>query len=142
VEAQILALRDQLRRGPVFLAAELGLVASTVGRVLARRHVAHLSAIDPITGAPGPAPPHQAPLRTPSPGDLLHVDVKKLGRIPDGGGWRLHGRTEQARGRKVHGRGIGYDYVHVAVDDHSRVATSKPCPTSATPPVLGSCTGP
>jgi transposase InsO family protein len=56
----------------------------------------------------------------PSPGDLLHV--KKLGRVPDGGGWRLHGRREEVRGRSVHGRRIGYDYLHVAVDDHSRVA--------------------
>jgi hypothetical protein len=45
------------------------------------------------------------------------VDVKKLGRIPDGGGWRAHGRSE-----KVRGRGIGYDFIHVAVDDHTRIA--------------------
>ncbi|MBE9924288.1 transposase family protein [Cellulosimicrobium cellulans] len=53
----------------------------------------------------------------PYPGSLVHVDVKKLGRIPDGGGWRAHGRSEQVRGR-----GIGYDYVHAAIDDHSRLA--------------------
>lgn len=51
------------------------------------------------------------------PGSLVHIDVKKLGRIPDGGGWRAHGRSE-----KVRGRGIGYDYVHTAIDDHSRLA--------------------
>lgn len=43
--------------------------------------------------------------------------MKKLGRIPDGGGWRVHGRSEQVRGR-----GIGFDYVHAAVDDHIRLA--------------------
>lgn len=48
---------------------------------------------------------------------MIHLDVKKLGRIPDGGGWRAHGRSEQVRGR-----GIGYDYLHTAVDDHSRLA--------------------
>jgi transposase InsO family protein len=50
------------------------------------------------------------------PGELLHVDVKKLGRIPDGGGWRIHGRGQAARG------GLGYDKLHIAVDDHSRLA--------------------
>jgi transposase InsO family protein len=53
------------------------------------------------------------------PGELVHVDVKKLGRIPDGGGWRVHGR-EVARGSRVQ-RGMGYDFLHVAIDDHSRV---------------------
>src|SRR5690606_17288514 len=52
------------------------------------------------------------------PGSLIHVDVKKLGRIPDGGGWRLHGRGE----RPNRHRGAGYDYVHTVIDDHSRVA--------------------
>jgi len=51
------------------------------------------------------------------------VDVKKLGKIPNGGGWRAHGRSEAVRGR-----GIGYDYVHSAVDDHSRAAYSEVLP--------------
>jgi transposase-like protein len=117
VEAQILALREQERRGAVYLAGELGLVASTVGRVLARHQVPHLAAIDPITGEPVRRRHSGIRYEHPRPGDLLHVDVKKLGRAPDGGGWRLHGRKEEVRGR-----GIGYDYLHVAVDDHSRVA--------------------
>jgi transposase InsO family protein len=116
-EAQILALREQQHRGAVYLAGELGLVASTVGRVLARHQVPHLAAIDPITGEPVRRRHSGIRYERPRPGDLLHVDVKKLGRVPDGGGWRLHGRNEQVRGR-----GIGYDYLHVAVDDHSRVA--------------------
>ena len=57
------------------------------------------------------------------PGELVHLDVKKLGRIPDGGGHRIHGRAMAARGR-----GIGYDYVHSAVDDRSRVAFSQLLP--------------
>jgi transposase InsO family protein len=52
------------------------------------------------------------------PGELVHIDVKKLGRIPEGGGWRMLGR-EARPNRK---RGLGYDYLHAAVDDHSRVA--------------------
>jgi transposase InsO family protein len=116
-EAQILALRERERRGAVFLAGELGLVASTVGRVLARHQVPHLAAIDPITGEPVRRRHSGIRYEHRQPGDLLHVDVKKLGRVPDGGGWRLHGRREEVRGR-----GIGYDYLHVAVDDHSRLA--------------------
>lgn len=57
-----------------------------------------------------------------APGDLLHLDVKKLGRIPDGGRWRIHGRSEAVRGR-----GIGFDCVHVAVDDRSGSPTRKSC---------------
>lgn len=116
-EIRILALREQEQRGAVYLAGELGLVASTVGRVLARHQVPHLAAIDPITGEPVRRRHSGIRYEHPRPGDLLHVDVKKLGRVPDGGGWRLHGRKEEVRGR-----GIGYDYLHVAVDDHSRVA--------------------
>ncbi|XP_021300512.1 uncharacterized protein LOC110428914, partial [Herrania umbratica] len=117
VEAQVLELRRDRHRGAVFLAGELGLVASTVGRVLARHRVPALASIDPITGLAvrrhrgGPRYERRRP------GELLHVDVKKLGRVPDGGGWRLHGRSEAVRGR-----GIGYDFLHVAVDDHSRLA--------------------
>ena len=117
IEAQILALRERDRRGAVYLAGELGLVASTVGRVLARHNVPHLAAIDPITGAEIRRRHSQIRYEHPRPGDLLHIDVKKLGRVPDGGGWRLHGRKEQARGR-----GNGYDFLHVAIDDHSRLA--------------------
>lgn len=116
-EATILALRAETRRGAVYLAGELGLAASTVGRVLARHHVPALSAIDPITGAEVRRRHSGIRYERLHPGDLLHIDVKKLGRVPDGGGWRLHGRREEVRGR-----GIGYDYLHVAVDDRSRVA--------------------
>ena len=54
----------------------------------------------------------------PAPGDLLHLDVKQLARIPDGGGHRAHGRSSKT----PRGRGAGLDYLHVAVDDHSRYA--------------------
>ena len=54
------------------------------------------------------------------PGELIHVDVKKLGRIPPGGGWRVHGREAG-----VPKCAVGYDYVHSAVDDHSRLAYSE-----------------
>jgi transposase InsO family protein len=54
------------------------------------------------------------------PGELLHIDVKKQGRVPPGGGHRMLGRSTKTRRAKK--AGIGYDYLHVAVDDHSRVA--------------------
>ncbi len=136
-ENAILALREQSHRGAVFLAAQLGLVASTVGRVLRRHRVAPLSAIDPITGMPVRRRHSGIRYERRAPGELLHIDVKKLGRVPDGGGWRVHGRREQVRGR-----GIGYDYLHVAIDDHTAWPTSKPCPTSGTPLQPPSFTGP
>jgi len=53
------------------------------------------------------------------PGELLHVDVKKLGRLRDGGGWRVHGRdSDQSRAARSAPR-VGFDYVHAAIDDHS-----------------------
>jgi transposase InsO family protein len=110
-------MRELARRGPVFIARRLGMQASTVGRILSRHHVPLLSELDPVTGAPIRAPRLSATrYEHDHPGALIHIDVKKLGRIPDGGGWRAHGRSEQARGR-----GIGYDFVHAAIDDHSRV---------------------
>lgn len=112
LEATILELRAEVRRGPVFLAA-LGLVASTVGRVLTRNHVPALSAVGPITGTPIRRRHSGIRYQRHQPGDLLHIDVKKLGRVPDGGGWRRE---------EVRGRGIGYDYLHVAVDDRTRLA--------------------
>jgi transposase InsO family protein len=117
VEAAILKLRVSAHRGPVYLAGRLGLVASTVGRVLRRYNMPALASIDPITGLPVRRRHSGLRYERRAPGELLHVDVKKLGRVPAGGGWRLHGRVERARGR-----GIGYDYLHVAIDDHTRLA--------------------
>ncbi|HQC75948.1 MAG TPA: IS481 family transposase [Mycobacterium sp.] len=130
VEHKVLAARRRRKRGAVVLAAELGLNPSTVGRILARYDVPHLRAIDPITG--------QA-LRTsrrnpnryehPTPGAMVHIDVKKLGRIPAGGGWRLHGRDATTSVANRHKKTpIGYDYVHTAIDDHTRLAYSEVLP--------------
>ena len=132
VEAQVLALRRTRHRGPVFLAGELGLVASTVGRILARHNVPALSATDPITGAPVRRRRGGRRYERSRPGELLHIDVKKLGRIPDGGGWRLLGRdaTVAHRHKKTP---TGYDFLHVAVDDHSRVAYIEALPDERDP---------
>ena len=125
VEAKVLAAREKLRRGPIEIGAELGMPASTVGKILARNQVPLLRCLDPITGEvvkgsrrPANRYEHKRP------GDLIHVDVKKAGRIPTGGGWRLHGRdaTVAHRHKKIR---LGYDYIHTAIDDHSRVVYSE-----------------
>ncbi|MCV7303660.1 IS481 family transposase [Mycobacterium barrassiae] len=127
VEQKVLAARQRRKRGAVVLAAELGLHASTVGRILARHQVPHLAAIDPITGEPVRSSqriPNRYEHR--SPGSLVHVDVKKLGRIPKGGGWRLHGRDAAVSVANRHKKTrIGYDYIHTAIDDHTRLAYSE-----------------
>lgn len=114
----MLQLRQLERRGQDWLGPELGIPARTVSAILRRHQVPRLAECDPLTGEVIRASRTTAVrYERPQPGDLVHVDVKKIGRIPDGGGWRAHGRSEEVRGR-----GIGYDYVHAAVDDHSRLA--------------------
>ena len=117
-EHRVLAARKQLRCGPARIAAATGVPARTVSRILARHGVPPLASCDPLTGQPIRAHRNSAVrYEHPNPGDMIHLDVKKLGRIPDGGGWRAHGRSETVRGR-----GIGYDYIHTAIDDHTRLA--------------------
>lgn len=119
VETRVRIMRELSRRGPVFIAGKLGLQPSTVGRVLRRHRMPSLRELDPVTGAVIRATRRSAArYEHDHPGSLIHVDVKKLGRIPDGGGWRLHGRG----GRPNRKRGLGYDYIHTVIDDHSRLA--------------------
>lgn len=110
-EARVCELRRRIRRGPHLLAGRLGMAPSTVHAVLARHGLSRLSRLDRVTG-------DVIRYERDHPGELIHVDVKKLGRIPDGGGWRVHGRQERPSSK----RGRGYDYLHVAVDDHTRIA--------------------
>ena len=121
VENRVLAARRRRKRGAVVLAAELGLNASTVGRILARHQVPLLAVIDPITGERVRSSRRSDNRYEHStPGAMIHVDVTKFGNIPDGGGRRAHGRSEAVRGR-----GNGYDFVHTAIDDHTRLAYSE-----------------
>lgn len=106
------------------LATLLGVPASTIGSVLRRAQVPHLAEVDRLTGEKVRGRRHsEIRYQHDRPGSLLHVDVKKLGKVPPGGGWRVHGRSEAVRGR-----GLGWDYVHVAVDDHSRIAYAEVLP--------------
>ena len=111
--------------GPVAIADRLGLSASTVHAVLVRCRLNRLSHIDRVTGEPVRRYEH------PHPGAMLHVDVKKLGNVPDGGGWRYVGRAQGKRNRAAtpdrakdawYGKKMGSAFVHTVIDDHSRVA--------------------
>ena len=117
-EAAVIVARLLHRHGPLRIAATTGVPARTVSRILTRFQLPPLAWLDPVTGATIRAS-RATTIRyeRDHPGELVHVDVKKLGRIPDGGGWRAHGRSEAVRGR-----GIGFDYVHAVIDDHSRLA--------------------
>ena len=122
---RIVALRLRKRLGPVQLAALTGVAPSTAHRVLLRCRLNRLSHVDRATGEPVRRYEHDHP------GALLHVDVKKLGNIPDGGGWRFVGRAQGMRNRvatpgKSRNRysqpKMGHAFVHTVIDDHSRVA--------------------
>ena len=131
-ERRIIGLRVSRRWGPARIAYHLGMHPSTVHRVLTRYHCVKLSWTDPATGAPLRATRrHIVRYEHAAPGDLVHVDIKKLGRIPDGGGHRVHGRAIGGHNRRAHssspktGHGVGYAYIHHAVDDHSRYVYSE-----------------
>ena len=118
-------LRLRLREGPVQLAFRLGIAPSTVHRILVGSHLNRLSHVDRATGEPVRRYEHDHP------GAMLHVDVKKLGNIPDGGGWRYVGRRQGEKNRaatpgkpknKHYDPLMGKAYVHTVIDDHSRIA--------------------
>jgi transposase InsO family protein len=130
---KIVHLRAKRGWGPARIAHRLGLHPSTVGRVLRREGMPRLADVDLATRRAvrrGVVRYERA-----RPGELVHVDVKKLGRIPDGGGHWAHGRFLGVRNSRLttplrrHGHPvIGYGYVHTAVDDHSRLAYSEVLP--------------
>ena len=125
VERRVLALRASTRRGQDWIGPELGLAPRTVGRILRRHQIPYLRELDRLTGQLIRASKATAVrYERDRPGELVHMDVKKLGRIPDGGGWRAHGRGAASIARDRSTR-IGFDYVHSMVDDHSRLAYSE-----------------
>lgn len=132
LERKIKHLRTKKQLGPVQIAGRLGMHASTVHRVITRLGLPRLCRLDQATGEPIR---REKPIRYQHAyaGSMVHVDIKKLGNIPDGGGWRALGRgvgerhssahRDPSRPRKVHGRpNLGYCYLHNAIDDYSRLA--------------------
>jgi transposase InsO family protein len=116
IEQQIIDLRRTRRLGPARIAGILDLHASTVHRVLTRHHMPKLAWLDRPTGQP------IRRYERARPGELLHVDVKKLGRLREGGGWRAHGRDSAQHAATRSAPRVGYEYVHCAIDDHTRLA--------------------
>lgn len=125
VVRKIVHVRWKRRLGPVGIASIVGVPASTVHAVLTRCGISRLCQVDRATGEPVRRYEHEHP------GDLLHMDVKKLGNIPDGGGWRYVGRQQGRKNRQVtpgtrrskhHNELLGHAFVHTVIDDHSRVA--------------------
>jgi transposase InsO family protein len=120
LEAQVLTLRATRKLGPARIGPLVGLAPSTVHAVLRRHNMHRLAWLDRPTG--------QLVRRyeRAHPGELVHVDVKKLGVIRAGGGWRAHGRgsaQDLDRRRELRAdRRVGFDYVHCAIDDHTRLA--------------------
>jgi transposase InsO family protein len=111
VTAAIIRTRVRRRYGPVRLAPLTGHPASTIYGVLRRAGVSRLRDADRVTGAP-------VRYVACHPGALVHQDHKKLGRVPDGGGWRVLGKGVASQDRRVR----GYDHLEVFVDDASRYA--------------------
>ncbi|MGY0018630.1 IS481 family transposase [Streptomyces sp. YJ-C3] len=114
-EELVCRLRQDRKLGPARIGPILGLPASTTHRILARHGLNRLAFLDRPTG--------QVIRRyeRDRPGELIHVDVKKLGRIPDGGGHKVLGR----QAGRVTRNNMGFDYIHSAVDDHTRLAYSE-----------------
>jgi transposase InsO family protein len=125
---KVVHLRWKQRLGPVAIADRVGLAPSTVHRILVSCRINRLWHVDRATGEP------VRRYEADRPGELVHIDIKKLGNIPDGGCWRLLGKdqgitnrqTHRGRPRTRHGRpNIGYCYVHCAVDSRTRLAYSE-----------------
>ncbi len=134
LERRIVALRFTRRWGPHRIGYHLGVPRVTVGRVLARYRMPLLIHVDQATGLPV-RKPTVVRYEASAPGELVHVDIKKLGRIPDGGGWRAHGRdstqaraADSARDKAARRGGCasrGYVFLHHAVDSYSRLVYSE-----------------
>lgn len=118
-ERKIVSLRRNRKLGPARIAGQVGLPTSTVHRVLVRHGVNRLAWMDRPSGRVVRRYEHDQP------GDLIHVDIKKIGRLRPGGGWRAHGRDSAQHRASRNAPRVGYEYVHTAIDDHSRVAYSE-----------------
>jgi transposase InsO family protein len=118
VRRRVLHLRRKHRWGADHIGYEVRLAASTVQSILNQAGVGRLDRGDRATNT--------TPVRRyerENPGELIHVDIKKLAGIPDGGGWRTRGRGYAGEGSKS--RLVGYRYIHSAIDDRTRIVYSE-----------------
>ena len=121
-EERVLGARRLLRAGPARLSAVTRVPERTISRILRRHGVLRLWECDPLTGEPLKTRPEQVVrYERDRPGELLHMDVKKIPSIPPGGGWRVHGRGNAAGG-------AGWTFMHSIVDDYTRIAYTEPLP--------------
>lgn len=142
-ERRIVSLRFTRRWGPHRIGYHLGIPRSTVGRVLARYRMPLLQHLDQATGL-RVRKPKVVRYEKETPRELVHIDIKKLGKIPDGGEWRAHGRdSAQARragaatdraARRGASPSRGYVFLHHAVDDCTRLPTPSNSATNARRP--------
>ena len=128
---EVIVLLRKLRMTAAEIAFCLAMALSTVSAVLLRVGLGKLSRLEP------PEPPNRYERR--HPGELLHVDVKKLGRIPTGrAGHRVHGNRALQRSPRKHGRKtVGWEYVHVCVDDATRLAYAEVLPDEKATTAVG-----
>ena len=117
VERRIERLRRSRKLGPARIGGIVDLAPSTVHAVLRRRGLQRLSWMHRPSGRV------VRRIHTTRPGELVHIDAKRLGRIPAGGGWRLRGR-----GTVSSHTGTGHEHVHSAIDAYSRIAYSEILP--------------
>ena len=110
-------MRQSRKLGPARLAGIVGVPPSTVHRILVRHRVNRLAWMDRPTGRV------IRRIETSRCGELVHIDVKKLACVPDGGGHRKLGRSAQTRRRR--GTGGTYTHIHTAIDAYSRLAYSE-----------------
>jgi transposase InsO family protein len=114
---EVLRLRRKRRWGADHIAHHVGLSSSTVGQILRSAGLGRLDRGDRASD--------REPIRRyqrERPGELIHVDVKKLGAIPPGGGWKIHGRGKAPSGTDAK---VGYRFIHTAIDDRTRLAYSE-----------------
>ncbi|MDW3221122.1 MAG: IS481 family transposase [Acidimicrobiales bacterium] len=113
---EVIRLRKKRRWGADHIAHETGLAASTVQNILRAEGLGRLDRGDRASAEP------VIRYQRDRPGELIHVDIKKIAAIPDGGGWRIHGRgNDTTRGHS----GVGYRYIHSAIDDRTRLVYSE-----------------
>jgi transposase-like protein len=119
VERRVVQLRRRHQLGPARLAPMAGMAASTLHRVLKRNGLSRLSDLERRSGRV------VRRIDTSRPGELVHVDIKKQARIPDGGGWKVKGRHQRVNYRTAGRTPPGYAFIHSAIDAHTRLAYSE-----------------